>query len=269
MTQNIEHPASANASPLRRFRLGTTSYIYPDDILPNVRQLAGQVDDIELVLFEVDEYVTNLPNAPTIAELKALARDYALTYTVHLPIDLDWRDEQSFGKIFRALDATRALDPFAYILHLDGRVVMDEPSPDVIAQWQKETARALDRILAHVAPSQLCIENLERWSPEFFAGTVAQKNLARCIDVGHLWKQARDPLPHLQAHLAQARVIHIHGINGRDHQSLMWQARGGVQRVLDFLAGAEFAGVLTLEIFGVDDFLSSKRVIEEWQNDSR
>lgn len=252
----------------RKFRLGTTSYIYPDDILPNVRQLAGQADDIELVLFEVDAYGTNLPTAATIAELNSLARDNALTYTIHLPIDLNWRDEQSFTKIFRAIEATRALNPFAFILHLDGRMVIDEPSPEIIVQWQTETARALDRILTRVAPSQLCVENLERWSPEFFAGIVAQKNLARCIDVGHLWKQGRDPLPHLQSHIAQTRVIHIHGINGRDHQSLAWQTRGEVKRVLDFIADAEFAGVLTLEIFSGDDFLSSKRVIAEWENDS-
>lgn len=252
----------------RKFRLGTTSYIYPDDILPNVRQLAGQVDDIELVLFEVDAYGTNLPNAATIAELHTLARDNALTYTIHLPIDLNWRDEQSFTKIFRAIDATRALDPFAYVLHLDGRMLLGKPSSEIIAEWQIETARALDRILTRVASSQLCIENLERWSPEFFADIVTQKNLMRCIDVGHLWKQARDPLPHLQAHIAQTRVIHIHGINGRDHQSLAWQTRGEVKRVLDFIAGAEFAGVLTLEIFSVANFLSSKRVIEEWANDS-
>lgn len=252
----------------RKFRLGTTSYIYPDDILPNVRQLAGQVDDLELVLFEVDEYGTNLPNAKTIAELKALARDNALTYTIHLPIDLDWRDEQSFTKIFRALDATRALDPFAYVLHLDGQMLLGKPSPEIIAQWQTETARALDRILTRVAPSQLCIENLERWSPEFFAEIVTQKNLARCIDVGHLWKQARDPLPHLQEHIARTRVIHIHGIHGRDHQSLVWQTRGEIKRVLDFIAAAEFAGVLTLEIFSAEDFRSSQRVIEEWENGS-
>ena len=38
------------------FRLGSTSYVYPDDILPNVQRLAqaGDVDDIELVLFEVE-----------------------------------------------------------------------------------------------------------------------------------------------------------------------------------------------------------------------
>ena len=37
------------------FRIGTTSYIIPDDILPNVRFLAGRVKDVELVLFDIDE----------------------------------------------------------------------------------------------------------------------------------------------------------------------------------------------------------------------
>ena len=42
--------------PALPFRLGTTSYIIPADILPNVRYLADKVDDIELVLFEADDY---------------------------------------------------------------------------------------------------------------------------------------------------------------------------------------------------------------------
>ncbi|MCU0508776.1 MAG: sugar phosphate isomerase/epimerase, partial [Anaerolineae bacterium] len=36
------------------FRVGTTSYIVPDNILPNVEYLAPLVDDVELVLFETD-----------------------------------------------------------------------------------------------------------------------------------------------------------------------------------------------------------------------
>ena len=65
-------------------------------------------------------------------ELNALARDNDLTYTVHLPVDLDWRDARTFDKIYRALDATRALDPFAYVLHLDGHPLVGEPPPETI-----------------------------------------------------------------------------------------------------------------------------------------
>jgi len=70
------------------FRLGTTSYIVPDDILPNVRFLADQAQDIELVLFEVDDGTNNLPSAETVAEMQALAAAHNLSYTVHLPLDL-------------------------------------------------------------------------------------------------------------------------------------------------------------------------------------
>ena len=253
----------------RTFRLGSTSYIYPDDILPNVRKLAPVVDDVELVLFEADDYGTNLPDASTIAELYALARQHDLTYTVHLPLDLDWRDARTFDRILRAHDATRALEPFAYVLHLDGRVLRGEPTPEVVAQWQAESGRALDQLLTRIDASRLCIENLEAWSPEYFREVVAQKNLARCVDVGHFWLQKLDPLPHLQEHLGRTRVIHLHGVNTRDHQSLIHQPRDDVKRVLDFLARAKFAGVLTLEVFGLDDFLSSKQVVMEWENDSR
>lgn len=253
----------------RTFRLGSTSYVYPDDILPNVHKLAAQVDDIELVLFEVDDYGSNLPDASIIAELNALASDNDLTYTVHLPIDLDWRDARSMDKICRAIDATRGLNPFAYVLHLDGRPLMGEPSHEIVEQWQAETARALDEILKRIDPSRLCVENIEKWSPEYFASLIAAKNLARCVDIGHLWVQQRDPVQHLREHIVRTRVIHLHGVGTRDHHSLTKQTKDEVVRVLDFLSQKNFAGVLTLEVFNLDDFVSSKRLVEEWANDSR
>ncbi len=253
----------------RAFRLGATSCIYPGDIVANVRQLAPHVDDIELVLFDTDNHGANIPDPANIAALRALARDNALTYTVHLPCDLDPHDARAFEKIFRALDATRPLEPFAYIAHLDGRDLQNNPARDTIARWQADARRALDRAIAQIEPARLCIENLETWSPDFFAELIAAKNLARCVDVGHFWKQRRDPLPHLREQIARTRVVHLHGVDGRDHESLAKQSRAEVGRVLDFLARADFAGVATLEIFSADDLISSQQVIAEWENDSR
>lgn len=252
----------------RRFRLGSTSYVYPDDILPNVRKLAPIVDDVELVLFEVDEYGTNLPDSATVGELNTLARDHDLTYTVHLPLDRNGSTDRSLDKIRRACDATRALDPFAYVLHLDGRMLQGTLTPELVARWETETARALDQILAHVDASRLCVENLEAWSPEYLTRPVADKNLMRCVDVGHLWRQGGDPIRHLNEHITRTRVVHLHGIHTRDHQSLAHQPRTQVASVLNLLADHGFAGVVTLEVFNLDDFLSSKQVIEEWENGS-
>ena len=59
--------ASRSRGPM--FRIGTTSYIIPADILPNVEYLAPQVDDVQLVLFETDAYGSNLPDAALCARL--------------------------------------------------------------------------------------------------------------------------------------------------------------------------------------------------------
>ncbi|MFN7210668.1 MAG: cobamide remodeling phosphodiesterase CbiR, partial [Aggregatilineales bacterium] len=106
------------------FRVGSTSYVYPADILPNVERLAadGDVDDIELILFEVDEGATNLPDAPTIARLSALAAQHALSYSVHLPLDLALAADgsaqhQSLFKAERVIRLTEPLAPSAYVFH--------------------------------------------------------------------------------------------------------------------------------------------------------
>src|SRR5574339_1043587 len=106
------------------FRLGTTSYIIPDDILPNAYYLAGKVRDIELILFEVDDGPNNLPSAEVIEQLWRLAQQHDLTYTVHLPLDLKLGEDgseqdQSLVKARRVIECTRTLDPWAYVLHLD------------------------------------------------------------------------------------------------------------------------------------------------------
>ena len=80
---------TATPTPLKGrfpFRLGTSSYIIPADIIPNVEYLADKVDDVELVLFESDE-ISNIPDAGTVETLANLAARHGLSYTVHLPLD--------------------------------------------------------------------------------------------------------------------------------------------------------------------------------------
>ena len=73
------------------FRLATTSYILPADIIPNIRYLAQYVDEIELLFFESGGE-SNLPSPGDIREMARLASDLDLTYNVHLPTDLFFGD---------------------------------------------------------------------------------------------------------------------------------------------------------------------------------
>ena len=103
------------------FRLGTTSYIIPADILSNVQYLAGKVEDVELVLFEVDDGPNNLPHREQILDLKKIAAESNLTYTVHLPLDtqLGCEDEQtrirSVNKCLRVMERMVPVKPFGWI----------------------------------------------------------------------------------------------------------------------------------------------------------
>jgi hypothetical protein len=69
----------------------------------------------------------------------------------------------------------------------------------------------------------------------------------------------------LREHLPQTRVIHLHGVDdtGRDHQSLRYTSREDLRAVLDVLIEARYTGVVTLEVFGEDDFFSSLDVLNQ------
>ena len=250
------------------FRLGTTSYIIPADILPNARYLAGKVRDIELILFEVDDGPNNLPSLEVIDELSQIAGQHDLTFTVHLPLDLKLGDDgsiqdQSLVKAKRVIDCTRGLNPWAYVLHLDGKAVRTSTDTEVIKQWQDNSVRALEIVSEWVGGAdKLAVENLETYPLDFIQPVLDRIPVSRCVDIGHLWLDGHDPIPYLQAALPRARVIHIHGLAERDHRSLAFMPQEKVRAVWDELIRAKYTGVLTLEIFSEDDFISSMEVIE-------
>jgi len=251
------------------FRLGTTSYIIPDDILPNARYLAGKVWDIELILFEVDDGPNTLPSPEVIEELSQIARQHGMTYTVHLPLDLKLGEDgsehdQSLVKAKRVIDCIRALDPWAYVLHLDGKSVRTSTDAELIVRWQDQSVRAL-QIVAEWAggADKLTVENLETYPLNFIQPVLDRIPVSRCVDIGHLWLDGHDPIPYLRTALPRTRVIHLHGIAERDHRSLACMPEENVRAVWDELLHVEYEGVLTLEIFSKEDFLSSMEVIEK------
>ena len=238
-------------------RIGTTSYIYPADILPNVRQLAHQVDDIELVLFEVDDK-NNLPNKRIINELMQLAADHELTFTVHLPLDLRLANDDNTSSIEKALKVvgyTEKLNPYGYIIHIE---TDDELDPKGMSHRHVENSlKALDLIAKAIGSiERICLENLESQPDQFLQPILDAAPVSRCVDIGHLWKQGVDPVPHLLTWLARTKVIHLHGVSTRDHTSLSVMPTESIDKVTSLLNNS-FDGVITLEVFSEHSFLSS------------
>jgi len=251
------------------FRLGTTSYIIPDDILPNARYLAGKVRDIELILFEVDDGPSNLPSREVIDELLLIAEEHDLTYTVHLPLDLKLgadgsEQDQSLVKARRVIECTSGLNPWAYVLHLDGRSVRTSTEAALIGRWQDQSVRALEIVAGWAGgAAKLAVENLETYPLDFIQPVLDRIPVSRCVDIGHLWLDGYDPIPYLRAALPRTRVVHMHGIAERDHRSLAFMPPEKISAVWNELIRTEYSGVLTLEIFSEEDFVSSFEVIEK------
>jgi sugar phosphate isomerase/epimerase len=242
-------------------RLGTTSYIYPADIITNVRRLAGKVQDVELVIFEFDEGSDSLPDDDTIAELNALGAAHDMTFTVHLPLSLCLADEQpSVDKAVRVIRSTERLLPHGFIVHLDGKTRM---SPDELKRWRDNSLRSLEIICDEVRhPGLVCVENLDDQSPTMLDSILDKMPVSCCIDVGHLWKQELDPIPVLDRWLSRARVVHIHGVGERDHKRLSLMPAAELDPVVASLH-ASFQGVLTLEVFNERDLLDSLAAFQE------
>jgi sugar phosphate isomerase/epimerase len=267
-------PAAAANPHLRRrlpFRLGTTSYVYPAEILPNVRSLKNRVEDIEIVLFESDE-VSNFPSPREMRELAAIGEESGLSYTVHLPLDILLGDpdrrirRSSVGKCLRAIDATAGLTPHAYIVHCQG-VPENDHRHWLDESWLIRLDQSIVEILDHLeAPRLLCVETLS-YPFQLVEDLIERRGLGICLDVGHviLYHQPLDL--YLERYLPRTRVIHLHGnSDGRDHLDLSRLPAATLDLLFSSLAARPTAGdlVLTLEIFTEEDLRISRTVVDKY-----
>lgn len=250
------------------FRLGTTSYIIRDDLVPNTRFLGPLVDDIELVLFESDE-ISNLPDENVIASLNCLRTEHGITFTVHLPLDtqLGSLDEEerrrSVEKCLRVMKLTSSLMPFAYIVHFHGEMRGRVPAED-ITKWVDALGRSADGLLdSGIKPGMLCVETLD-YPFELVENIVMQRGMSVCLDAGHLVFFGYPLEEYLDRYLALSPVIHVHGnCNGNDHRDISTLDPQVLTTLMGYLCAAtDRKRVVTLEIFGRKDFERSMKTME-------
>ncbi len=235
------------------FRLGCTSFVFPDEYVANVAALADTVDDIELLAFECDGAVS-LFNPDTLRELDEIRRATEITYTLHLPLDvcpvsdIDDERERYRRHIVQMIEKSSILDPYAFILHLyngagECRLKHDEWS-NRIRSLCCDVARAV-----RGSEHRIAVENVAypfEWNQQI----VEEFGFSYCCDVGHLWSRGETFEQFAQRYLNRTRVVHLHGVvSGHDHRSLdSMPDTQPTSMVLDRLA-SEFRGVVTLELF--------------------
>ncbi|MBA3002628.1 MAG: sugar phosphate isomerase/epimerase [Desulfurivibrio sp.] len=248
----------------RLWRLGATSCVLPADIMSNVRVLAPMVDDIQLLFFE-SAANSLLPQPLDVQELRNLAEEHGLTYTVHLPTDLALgaasRGERQEGiaEILRLMVCLAPLAPLSFDLHL----VREPNLSDAV--WLDNLAASLRELSGALGKEKrlVAVENIE-YPYGFVAPLVEEYGLSVCLDLGHLVRYGHD-LEEGLGLLPRVLHLHYHGVqDGRDHQALTDadQARMLGNR----LAEAGYQGVVTLEMYSLENLKASLALLDEvWQ----
>lgn len=250
------------------FRLGTTSYIIPADLITNVRFLAPFVDDIELVLFDADDE-SNLPDEKTITALNETACSNDLSYTVHLPLGLSLgaMDEQerrlSVKKALRIVALTSPLNPAAYVVHFEGERRGLFPSENM-AGWTKGLKASVADLLDTGIRSHLfCVETLD-YPFALVDPIVCEFELSVCLDIGHMLLSGYPLDAYLTKYHDIIRVFHAHGVReNKDHRDLGSLRDSDLALLFGHLKSCRSSPpVLTLEVFDESDFRLSLEVVE-------
>jgi len=253
------------------FRLGTTSFIYPDDILPNIERLKNRVDDIEILFFEVTG-PSSLPTESTLKRIAAIKEESQLSFTLHTPLDASLASEDfarrssSIEKVCLAIESVHRIEPYAYILHIYlGDKEKDTPPHD-LASWRERASDSLKKILARtgVTSRDICIESID-YDFSLIEPVVKKLDLSVALDVGHFERDDRPLEMYLERYLARSRVIQWHGVDptGRDHRSLVHYPKAQTKLLLDSLFNASYQGILTIEVFRESDFEESLTLVTQ------
>lgn len=250
------------------FKIGTTSFIYPDSYVPNVKMLGPFLDEIELLLFESISK-DSLPSKSVIKELAALSKEFDLSYNIHLPIDIYLSDHDPSKRhnavetIKRVIDLTLPLSPSASILHLPYNE--DPGNEESVSLWQERIYQGFEQLSASgIGGELLSIETLT-YQVEWIGAFIKDFNLSVCIDLGHLIMHGFDIKAVFNKYSEQTSIIHLHGVeNGQDHRSLDRLSKKEMDHVIDILTG--FMGVVSLEVFSFKDLDPSLKFLEQcWQ----
>ena len=245
------------------FKIGTTSYIHPDHILPNVKNIGPFVDEIEILLFESAR--DSLPNPTEIKELLAFSRDYNTTYNVHLPIDIQLGSHDSSKRIQAVeclkhiIDLTSPLTPTTHTLHLE----YDEPTfcIDDLKRWQENTYESMRKLLSDGIPAHsISIETLN-YPLEWAEDIIDEFHFSVCIDVGHLLRRGVNPAQVYASFGKSVVIIHLHAWDGEhDHTSLDKLSEADWMTMMHLLK--QFCGIVSLEIFSFDHLSISLALLE-------
>lgn len=253
-----------------------------------VRRMVDQGFDLFELSGDLGLFFPQAFAPPAIAGLAALKEEFALSYTVHLPL---WSVEPSTAlqpvrrgsvqALIETIQACRPLKPEAYVLHATGplaaefyRMRLPAPAKQLILRlFQQQAGRSIGEILAATGiPGRLLAVETIEFPLELTLELAEQFDLSLCLDTGHVLAGFSGPLgmeETLERCLPRLAEVHLHDSPwqgperelryGQDHRPL-GQGDLDLPALLGRLEEAAFDGPIILELT-VEEALASLEVI--------
>ena len=258
------------------FKISTSSMVFEEGLLENVRYLADLFDHIEIVLFHTPE-LNNLPTGQELEELTEMAEQKKISYSVHLPASLEIaaedekRREESIRSAFDIITLMLECRPRNYILHIPlttptlafipGGYVY-EADQDKFMDWTLRAMASLQSLQQMTGLGDgILVENIN-YSPSFLEPLWSSNLCQLCLDLGHLMLGGESILDRLKKYTQVTQEIHLHGVkDNHEHQALSVVPMHRVKRWLNYLDSIQYSGVINFEVFTPDDLEASVSIL--------
>lgn len=254
------------------FKLGTTSFIYPDHMIPNVKMLSPFVDEIELLMLD-SVYDSALPSEKNISELAKIAVDDDISYNVHLPTDIDIADADPVKRkaavqtMIKVMGLITPLEPSTATIHIP--YAEKNRGTSHVSLWEKRAFDSMEEIVSSgVNGRDISVENLD-YPFEWAHRIITELDLSVCMDLGHLMTARIDVRDMYDRYVERCPIIHFHGVDlstspAKDHISLKRMPLNLCDTLVDILK--RHGGTASLEIFSYQHLKESLEVLDEkWQ----
>lgn len=252
------------------FTLSTTSFIYPDDYIPNVKMLGSYFDEIELLLFESKDIESLFPKS-VIDELNRLSKDLDIGFNIHLPTDIsigsgDLRLQfDAIESYKKAIDRMLPLAPSLFFLHVPYEE--DDDKDSTVDKWRERIRTNLQQLLCGSVDAPLVSIETLNYPLAFIDDIATELNLSLCMDVGHLILYGYDITEIYRRYASRISSIHLHGVeNKHDHLGVDHLPPRCMSPVMEILK--HFQGILSLEVFSYHHLVPSLQTLENWWNNS-
>ena len=111
----------------------------------------------------------------------------------------------------------------------------------------------------------LLVENIEENDLVRCWDVVCAKDLGVCLDIGHLLAYNQWALLDLPTFWERVRLLHVYGLEkNKKHYGLEELSKEGKELLRHILGRVKSGTTLVLELFTLDEFVSSKHMLVDW-----